>query len=380
MTEVALTPRICRSKNVVEKSSRDKISLFCNVPEAHVLSIHDLPNIYHVPKLMIEQNLHSLLVKRLELAAKTPADTKTIFKNPYAKKWMDMTDVIENAKDVATIALVGKYTTQQDSYLSVISALKHSCIATNQQLKLVWVESSHLEEGSSSKEQHEEAWKAVKAADGILVPGGFGIRGIEGKVLAIRYAREAKVPFLGICLGMQVAVIEFTRSFLGRKLANSKEFAPEVSDEDAAIIFMPEGDKTSMGGTMRLGSRRTVLRPGSLACALYGDKEHVDERHRHRYEVNPDLVSSLESKGLIFSGKDENKERMECVELDSKMHPHPYFMAVQFHPEFKSRPMRPSPVFLGFLKAILERNGGRAAAVNAKTPKTAAKRVKVLKK
>jgi CTP synthase len=184
----------------------------------------------------------------------------------------------------------------------------------------------------------------------VIIVGGFGIRGVEGKVDAIKYARENKVPFLGICLGMQVAVIEYVRSFLGRSKANSREFEPNSSDADAAIIFMPEGDKTKMGGTMRLGSRRTILAPGSTASALYGNAQFADERHRHRYEVNPELVPLLEAKGLKFSGKDTSGERMEVVELDSKEHP--YFLAVQFHPEFKSRPQRPSPVFLGLLEAV----------------------------
>jgi CTP synthase len=181
---------------------------------------------------------------------------------------------------------------------------------------------------------------------------------VEGKVDAIRYVRESKVPFLGICLGMQVAVIEYTRSFLGRAQANSREFEPESSEADAAIIFMPEGSKDQMGGTMRLGVRQTLLSPDSRAAQLYGGAASVDERHRHRYEVNPPLVPLLEAQGLRFSGRDETAQRMEIVELDPQTHP--YFVAVQFHPEFKSRPQRPSPVFLGLLQAVKDRKASGA--------------------
>jgi len=218
------------------------------------------------------------------------------------------------------------------------------------------LDSSNLEDSikDSDPTLYKEAWDTIKAADGILVPGGFGTRGIEGKVQALKYSRENNVPFLGICLGMQAAVIEYTRSFLNRPLANSREFVPDISDKDAAIIFMPEVDKTNMGGTMRLGSRRSVLRAESKVRKLYNDAEYIDERHRHRYEVNPDLVDQLEQKGLKFTGKDDTGLRQECVELEN----HPYFVAVQFHPEFKSRPMKPSPVFLGLLEAAKQSRKG----------------------
>jgi CTP synthase len=378
---------VCRAKVPVQDSSRAKIASFCNVPEDHVLSIHDLPNIYHVPLLMLEQNFHALLTKRLGLdeiakVRQLNKQSTITYKSAsilsrsngagdgngvameqvlypwderFSADWTNMAIGAEKASDEAVVALVGKYTTQQDSYMSVISSLKHACIATNQKLRLIMLESSNLEPSVqlSNPALYEETWARLKEADGILVPGGFGIRGIEGKVEAIRYARENNVPFLGICLGMQVAVIEFTRSVLKRPLANSREFAPTISEHDAAVIFMPEGDRNQMGGTMRLGSRRTFMKEASIAKKLYHDEAFVDERHRHRYEVNPQLVHELESKGLAFSGKDISNERMEIVELDREKFPgHPYFIGVQFHPEFKSRPLRPSPVFLGLLEAI----------------------------
>ena len=300
----------------------------------------------------------------------------------------DVEESATSVSSVARIALVGKYTDLSDAYLSVTSALRHSCMATAQQLELVLVESSHLEDScrQTSPELHQQAWSKLKSAHGVLVPGGFGDRGIEGKVEAVRYAREERVPFLGICLGMQAAVIEYTRSFLRRPLANSREFAPEIGDEEAAVIFMPEGDRLRMGGTMRLGARLTRLQPGSLAHRLYGGRDCISERHRHRYEVNSALVPQLEKLGLRFSGRDDPTDpavagnrpsasatgaapshlktaeavqplsgetpspppsppRMEVVELDPQQHP--FFVAVQFHPEFKSRPLRPSPPFLG---------------------------------
>eukprot|EP01042_Synura_sphagnicola_P006376 gene6376-8143_t len=334
----------------------------------------DVSNIYHVPLVMLQQNLHNLLIDRLGLnvkqtfktseltehsnsAAISPAnDTPTresfsYLNSPYIDQsflsaWTEMTKSIDEAEDDVRIALVGKYTNSQDAYLSVISAIKHSCIATKQKLHLEMIESTDLESSvlDVSPDAYHSAWKKLKQAHGIVVPGGFGIRGIEGKVQAIHFARTSKVPFLGVCLGMQAAVIEYARHELNRPLANSREFAPEVSEADAAVIFMPEGDKDKLGGTMRLGSRRTILAANSLAASLYNDQTHIDERHRHRYEVNPSLINDLSAAGLVFSGKDEKRERMEVIELDTSKHP--YFVGVQFHPEFKSRPQRPAPVFL----------------------------------
>jgi CTP synthase len=299
-----------------------------------------------VPLLMMDQNLHQSISKRLNLQEN---DNDNKVKN----SWIDMVNRIDNAEQEITIALIGKYIAQADAYHSVISSLKHASIFTNQKLKLKMIESSNLEDSikNSDPELYNEAWNTLKNADGILVPGGFGNRGIEGMISAIKYVRENKIPFLGICLGMQVAVIEYTRMFLSRPKANSREFNPSLIDEDAAIIFMPEGDKDNMGGTMRLGSRRTILRNGSKIKELYHNSQYIDERHRHRYEVNPNLVEILEKKGLKFTGQDESGMRQECIELEN----HPYFIAVQFHPEFKSRPMTPSPPFLGLLQSAKEK-------------------------
>ena len=239
------------------------------------------------------------------------------------------------------------------SDLSVVKALTHSAIATRQKLKIEWIVASELDKNDedTDDETFQSAWERLKKCDGIVVPGGFGLRGFEGKISAIKYARESKVPFLGICLGMQACVIEYSRNVVGTKNAHSAEFMDNlVEDVEDAVIFMPEGDRERMGGTMRLGARETLLKVGSIARKMYGS-ETVMERHRHRYEVNPALVNGLEDAGLHFSGRntDGSGERMEVVELDQAEHP--YFLAAQFHPEFTSRPEKPNPLFLGLLEA-----------------------------
>jgi CTP synthase len=245
-----------------------------------------------------------------------------------------------------TIAVVGKYTDLSDAYLSVSKALYHAANKAERKLKVFWVEAEYLTEDAAEKEQYAQGWAALKEADGVLVPGGFGSRAVEGKILAAKYARETKKPYLGVCLGFQVAVIEFCRNVLGHEGANSSEFDAEAKHQ--VVVFMPEGSKTHMGGTMRLGSRRTVLSgPQCKTAQLYGGVTAFDERHRHRYEVNIEYVKQLEEKGMQFVGRDTVGERMEVFELDD----HPYFVGCQFHPEFKSRPNKPSPLFVGLLHA-----------------------------
>lgn len=211
-----------------------------------------------------------------------------------------------------------------------------------------WIAASDLEEDSakSTPEAHAAAWETLKNASCILIPGGFGDRGVRGMILAAKYARENNIPYLGICLGMQIAVIEFARSVLGLERADSNEF--DTNTPDPVVIFMPEGSRTHMGSTMRLGSRRTLFQtPDCITAKLYGNTQYVEERHRHRYEVNPEVIEVLEGKGLKFVGKDETGKRMEILELPT----HPFYVGVQFHPEFKSRPRRPSALFLGFILA-----------------------------
>ncbi|KAK6118549.1 hypothetical protein DH2020_047705 [Rehmannia glutinosa] len=319
---------------------KEKLSRFCHVQIENIITLYDVSNIWHVPLLLRDQKAHEAILKVLNLNGAT--------REPALGEWTSRADLCDTLNEPVRIAMVGKYTGLTDSYLSVLKALLHASVACHRKLCVDWVPASDLE-GATAEENpdsYENAWKLLKGADGILVPGGFGDRGVEGKILAAKYARENRIPFLGICLGMQIAVIEFARSVLGLRNANSTEFDPNT--QNPCVIFMPEGSKTHMGGTMRLGSRRTYFQGSSSKSAkLYGNRSFIDERHRHRYEVNPDMVQRLEDAGLSFTGKDETGRRMEIVELPN----HPYFVGVQFHPEFKSRPGKPSAVFLGLVAA-----------------------------
>jgi CTP synthase len=264
-------------------------------------------------------------------------------------EWEIMANHVNSLEEEVHIAMVGKYTGLSDSYLSVTKALQHASYSVGKKLIIDWIESVNLEETvkSSDLTAYDNSWELLKQADGILVPGGFGGRGIEGKINAAKYARENDIPYLGVCLGLQVATIEFCRNVLAIDNANSAEF-DDGDDKNHVVVFMPEISKTHMGGTMRLGSKPTpFLVDDCKVRRLYDGKSYVDERHRHRYEVNPKLIGRIESAGLIFVGKDETGQRCEIMELKD----HPYYVGTQYHPEFKSRPNRPSPPFLGLLKA-----------------------------
>ncbi|KAL9843027.1 putative CTP synthase (glutamine hydrolyzing) [Arabidopsis thaliana] len=337
-----LTPNIiaCRSTKALEENVKAKLSRFCYVPIQNIFSLCDVPNIWHIPLLLKEQKAHEAISKVLNLSG--------IAKEPSLEKWASMVEISDGLNVPVRIAIVGKYTDLSDAYLSVLKALLHASVAFHKKLEVDMVPSCDLEKTKKQEDSraYEAAWKLLKDANGVLLPGGFGDRGVEGMILAAKYARENNIPFLGICLGMQIAVIEFARSLLCLPDANSTEFEPET--KHPCIIFMPEGSITHMGGTMRLGSRRAYFHDKeSKSARLYGNKEFVDERHRHRYEVNPDMVASLEQAGLSFAAKDETGERMEIVELPS----HPFFIGAQFHPEYKSRPGKVSPLFLGLIAA-----------------------------
>ena len=334
---LGITPDIlvCRSTSPMTDETKEKLAAFCHVSPDAVMSTHDVPNIYHVPLMLESQGLCNIL--NVDCNATN-----------LLSEWRKMALNLDTLTEEVSIAMVGKYTELSDAYLSVIKSLQHAAMEVNRKLKINWIEASHLEDSwkNKSNEEFENSWNMLKSSDGILVPGGFGDRGIEGKILAAQYARTSKVPFLGICLGLQIATIEFCRNVLNLTNANSTEF--EDNPDFPAVIFMPEISKTHLGGTMRLGSRPTLWQVDNCKIkSLYGEGESVNERHRHRYEVNPDLIDDIEKAGLVFVGKDETGQRCEIFELKD----HPYYVGVQFHPEFKSRPGRPSPPFLGLLMA-----------------------------
>ena len=328
---------VCRSENPLDTETKSKLAAFCHVSEDAVVSAHDVSNLYQIPISLHKQSVLRMVSNNLGFNIPNSL--------PMLDEWKEMADKVDMLKDEVRIAMVGKYTGLSDSYLSVIKALQHSAFAVNRKLIIDWIESTNLDPIERTP-MYDDAWTILKAADGILVPGGFGNRGVEGKIAAANYARVNNVPYLGVCLGLQIATIEFCRNVLGLDGANSAEF-----DESApvqAVVFMPEISKTHMGGTMRLGTKPTpFLVDDCKVRRLYGGVGHVDERHRHRYEVNPELIERIEAAGLIYVGKDETGERCEIMELEG----HPYYVGTQYHPEFKSRPNRPSPPFLGLLKA-----------------------------
>ncbi|KAF8392621.1 hypothetical protein HHK36_022969 [Tetracentron sinense] len=351
--------------------------LACRSAQAgNILNIHDVPNIWHVPLLLRSppSSQPRFRVRRdkgkFNIGLYGSNGTKASSEFRVGLTWTDLkvlcylTDyessvsallllliyksgvrgqrlMIISPIQLVRIAMVGKYIGLTDSYLSVVKALLHACIACSLKPSVDWIAASDLEDDSAklTPEAHAAAWETLRGAACVLVPGGFGDRGVQGMILAAKYARENRIPYLGICLGMQISV-------LGLERANSTEFDAETPDP--VVFFMPEGSRTHMGSTMRLGSRRTLFQtPDCITSKLYHNSEYVDERHRHRYEVNPEVIVKLEEADLKFVGKDESGRRMEILELPT----HPFYVGVQFHPEFKSRPGRPSALFLGLILA-----------------------------
>ncbi|TSQ69519.1 CTP synthase 1 [Bagarius yarrelli] len=332
---------VCRCSTPLDTAVKEKISMFCHVEPKQVICIQDVSSVYKVPLLMEDQGLVDFFCSRLNL----PIATKH---NKMLRKWKEMTDRTDRFLESTSIALVGKYTKCLDSYASVIKALEHSALAINYKLEVKFIDSVYLEQSTERDDpvKYHQAWQRLCSANGVLVPGGFGVRGTEGKIHAINWARKHKKPFLGVCLGMQLAACEFARNVLGWEDANSTEFDPNT--KYPVVIEMPEHNPGQMGGTMRLGRRRTIFKStSSVLRKLYGDVEYVDERHRHRFEVNPELKHHLEEKGFHFVGQDQEGKRMEITEIKD----HPYFVGVQYHPEFTSRPFKPSPPYFGLLLA-----------------------------
>ncbi len=326
---------VCRSSDELTSDIRDKIALFADVERRAVIGCRDVPDVYLVPSLLQGEGLDELVCEKLRLET-PPADLG---------EWLQLTERIGHRRDEVEIALVGKYVKLHDAYLSVHEALKHAGVHEGCRVRVRWVDAEHM--------TFEEAAEAFDSVDGVLVPGGFGSRGWEGKILACRVARERGIPYLGICLGMHVAVSEFARHVLGLEGANSTEMDPETPYP--VIDLLPEQKEIEdLGGTMRLGAQAVELVDGTRARATYGEAV-IHERHRHRYEVNNHFRPRLEEAGLAVSGTYQEGRLVEIVELAD----HPWFVASQFHPEFKSRPTRPAPLFREFVGAALERARAR---------------------
>ncbi|KAF8945763.1 CTP synthase ura7 [Haplosporangium gracile] len=351
---LGLTPDLiaCRcEKTGLDEGIQAKISMFCHVQPNQVLAVRDCNSVYHVPELLKDQGMVSYLWKRLNIEKtiniSAPLKQKGI---DMWEKWNKLTSSQERLHDEVTIALVGKYTNLQDSYASVVKALEHASLNCRKKLIMKWIEASDLEPEARTANpvKYHEAWRGLCSAQGILVPGGFGNRGVEGKIVAAKWAREQKVPYLGICLGLQIAVIEFARNVCDMPEAHSIEL--DENTTTPVVVYMPEISKTHLGGTMRLGSKFSYFQKGtegSTLRKLYGGASEVLERHRHRYEINPEMVDTFHAKGLQFVGKDETGQRMEIVEMAD----HPYFVGVQYHPEYLTRPLKPSPPFMGLILA-----------------------------
>ena len=319
-----------RSDNRLDEDIASKIAFFADIPREAVISAPDAKTIYEVPLIFLEQKFPELIEKRLGLKTK----------KPDVKKWRDFVNRITNGGEEVEVAIIGKYTALKDSYISHEETLRYAGAVLGCKVKIRWIEAPDLEDSGSTD--------SLKGVNGVIVPGGFGKRGSEGKIMAAGWARKNKIPYLGVCFGFQLATVEFARNVLGLKGANSSELDPDGKHSVVDILPEQEGVE-DMGATMRLGDHEVKVKPG-VAKELYGS-DVIFERHRHRYEINPDYIDQIESKGMKYTGRDSSGRRMEILELEG----HPYFVASQFHPEFKSRPDAPSPLHLGLVKAALDR-------------------------
>jgi CTP synthase len=347
LREIGIQPDIllCRCDREIPLEERRKIALFCNVMAEAVIEVQDADSIYKVPGMLHEQMLDEIVCHKLDILAKA-ADLSI---------WDKLIFSLENPQREIDVAFVGKYVDLTESYKSLIEALKHAGLHTQSKVNLHYLDSEDIE---------KDGCGALKKMDAILVPGGFGKRGTEGKIAAIRYARENKIPYLGICLGMQLATIEFARHVAGLEGANSTEFEPqgphpvvalisEWLDREGRVETRSEG--SDLGGTMRLGAQKCPIKEGSLAASIYG--KDVNERHRHRYEVNNVYVPKLEAAGLIISARTPTENLPEIMELPQDVHP--WFVGVQFHPEFTSNPRNGHPLFIAYVKAAIAQREGK---------------------
>jgi len=329
---------IARSETFLDQKRKEKLAMFCNIPERYIISAPDIESVYEVPINFERDDLSRLILKKLGLQCK-----KT-----NLNLWYDLIENIKHPQNRIRIGIVGKYFgtgnfVLKDSYISVLEAIKHAAYKNKLKPEIDWI-------NSEVYEKEPEKLEELRKFDGVVVPGGFGSRGIEGKIKAIRFLRENKIPFLGLCYGMQLAVIEYARNILKLSDANTTEI--DRNTKNPVIDIIPEQKKNledkNYGATMRLGSYPAIIKKGTLAFRAYG-KGKISERHRHRWEVNPEYIKNLESKGLVFSGKSPNSRLMEITELPENIHP--FFIGTQFHPEFKSSPLKPHPLFFEFIKS-----------------------------
>jgi len=330
---------VCRGEQYMDKPRREKLGIFCNVKPDAVISAPDVSSIYHIPALFEEQGFSSSILKKFRLKPRTSD----------LRKWKAMASVQESAKKTVKIGVVGKYFstgdyTLSDSYISVIESLKHAAWANNARIEMEWINSEHFEDKSKQLSD-------LDAFDGILVPGGFGTRGIEGVIMTVKYCREKKIPYFGICYGMQLATVEFARNVLGKTTAHTVEVDEATKDPIIHVnpVQLKNIRENRYGGTMRLGAYDCDLKPGTIARKAYGCAS-ISERHRHRYEFNNEYAQALEKNGMVISGVNPQTSLVEIVELKN----HPFFVGVQFHPEFHSRPLHPHPLFKAFITVALK--------------------------
>jgi CTP synthase len=328
----------CRASNPVNEKVRQKISIYSNVPMERVFSMHDCSSIYTIPAMLRESGVDFGVLQLLKIEDRIKLRTE---RKEWAK-WCDFTDKLGAEDKEINIGITGKYTSVRDSYASILNALEHAGIAKGSKVNIKWIETSEVND--------KNAAEFLKDVDGIIVPGGFGTRGTEGKISCIKYARENNLPYLGLCLGFQMAVIEFARNVCGLKDANSTEIVPNCPAP--VIDILPEQKKIEgLGGNMRLGGRDVELKRGTIAWQIYGKQDSVRLRFRHRYEVDPKYIETFENKGLVFSGKAPNQPIMQILELPD----HPFFMGTQAHPCLTSRPLNPEPMFVGLVDAAAKR-------------------------
>jgi len=329
---------VCRCEHPVTNNIKEKISIYSNVPVSRVLDLYDTKNIYKVPLYLAEMGVDTIVFDILGM--KKPSKQNQDFQN-----WKQISKKMGSAEKRITIGIGGKYTNVQDSYMSITKALEHTAPYFGYNIDIKWIETTMIDD--------DGAKKAMRGVDGLIIPGGFGARGVEGKMACVGYARENNMPFLGLCLGFQIATIEFARNVCGIKGANSTEFDPSTGEP--VICILPEQEEVKgLGGTMRLGGYDMKVRPGTMAHKLYG-RDRVRERFRHRWNVGTKYIDILEKHGMVFSGMAPQKQIMQILELPAKKHP--FFIATQFHAEFTSKPLTPNPLFRGFVEAAIKHKG-----------------------